>query len=279
MILEHKTIDLFDKLLIEKAKAVPPLVLPNIMHNEACFMYVIEGKCTAISATESLVADPPDAILMKCGNFLNFCVPDDEHPHYQAIAVHFHPDVLRKVYENQLPSFLTKSTDSKQTITRVPSTELIEKFIESISFYFDHPELVSEDLLVLKVKELLLLLSQTDRGTQVRDILGSLFSPVSFKLKQIVESHIFKDISVTELALLCSMSESSFKREFKKEYNDSPASYIKGRKLQRSHDLLNIGQLTVADVAYDCGFNDLAHFSKSYKEKFGYSPSQTKMNE
>ena len=279
MILEHKTIDLFGKLLIEKAKAVPPLTLPNIMQNEACFMYVIEGKCTAVSATERLIADPPDAILMKCGNFLNFCVPDEKNPHYQAIAVHFHPEVLKKVYENQLPSFLAQPTNSRQTITRVPTTELIDKFIESISFYFEHPELVNEELLVLKVKELLLLLSQTDRGNQVKDILGSLFSPVSFKLKQVVESHIFEDISVGELAVLCSMSESSFKREFKKEYDASPASYIKGRKLNRAKDLLTIGQLSVADVAYDCGFNDLAHFSKSYKEKFGYSPSQTKVSE
>lgn len=279
MILEHKTIDLFGKLLFEKAKAIPPLTLPNIMHNEACFMYVMEGKCTAVSATQSLVADPPDAILMKCGNFLNFCVPDEEHPHYHAIAVHFHPDVLKKVYENQLPGFLVTNANSKQTITRVPTTELIDKFVESIAFYFEHPELVNEELLVLKVKELLLLLSQTDRGDQVKDILGSLFSPVSFKLKQVIESHIYEDISVAELALLCSMSESSFKREFKKEYDTSPASYLKQRKLERAHDLLLIGGLSVADVAYDCGFNDLAHFSKSFREKFGYAPSQTQVNE
>jgi len=280
MILEHKTINLYGKLLFEIAKAVPPIRLPNIMNDEACFLYVLEGKCTAVSPTETLEANPPDALLMKCGNFFNFCVPDEEHPHYRAVAVHFYPDVLKKVYENELPGFLKPTASaSDKTFARVETTELINKYIESIIFYFEHPQLVNDELLNLKVKEILLLLSQTERGGQVRQILSDLFSPVAQQLRKVVETHLYTDISVGELAILCNMSESSFKREFKKQYDDSPASYMRNKKLIQAQKLLGVGDLSVADVAFESGFNDLAHFSKAFKEKFGLSPSQARKAE
>lgn len=277
MILEHKTIPLFDKLFLEKAKAVPPIRLPNFMHDEACFLYLLEGKCTAVSEIESLEAQPPDALLMKCGNFFNFCVPHEDAPHYHAIAFHFHKDVLKRIYENELPSFLvSREAPGQQNFARVETTEVINKYIESILFYFEHPQLVNEELLVLKLKELLLLLSQTERGNQVRQILANLFSPTSFQLKQVIEAHLYHDVSVSELAALCNMSESSFKREFKKEFDASPASYLRNKKLIRAKALLELGTMGVSEVAYECGFNDLAHFSKSFKDKFAISPSQVK---
>lgn len=277
MILEHKTIPLFDKLFLEKAKAVPPIRLPNFMPDEACFLYVLEGKCTAVSEVDSLEVQPPDALLMKCGNFFNFCVPNDHEVHYQAVAIHFHKDTLKRIYENELPSFLKSDVpQGVRNFARVETTEVIDKYVQSILFYFEHPQLVNEELLVLKLKELLLLLSQTERGGQVREILSHLFSPTSYHLKQVIEAHLYRDISVGELASLCHMSESSFKREFKKEFDASPASYLRHKKLIRAKSLLELGVLSVADVAFECGFNDLAHFSKSFKEKFDTSPSQVK---
>jgi len=276
MILEHKTIPLFDKLFLEKAKAVPPIRLPNFMHDEACFLYVIEGKCTAVSEIEYLEAQPPDALLMKCGNFFNFCVPDENAPHYHAVAIHFHKDVLKKVYENELPGFLKSGSTGESNFARVETTEVINKYIESILFYFEHPQLVNEELLVLKLKELLVLLSQTERGAKVREILSNLFSPTTYQLKQVIEAHLYHDVSVGELAALCHMSESSFKREFKKEYNDSPASYLRNKKLERAKKLLEVGAMSVAEAAFECGFNDLAHFSKAFKEKFDTPPSRIK---
>lgn len=274
MILEHKSIDLFGKMLFEKAKAVPPLRLPNLMDNEACLLYVLEGKCTAISEIETLEANPPDALLMKCGNFFNFCVPDEEHEHYSAIAVHFYPEVLKKVYESQLPGFL-KPTERKlkNNFARVATSHLMNQYIKSVLFYFEHPELVNDELLILKVKELFLLLSQTEKGEAVRELLANLFSPTTYQIKEVVEAHLYRDITVAELSVLCNMSESSFKREFKKTFNDSPAQYIRLKKLNRAKELLQLKSQSVAEVAFECGFNDLAHFSKTFKDHFGVSPS------
>jgi AraC-like DNA-binding protein len=55
---------------------------------------------------------------------------------------------------------------------------------------------------------------------------------------------------------------SSFKREFKKNYNDAPASYIRNKRLEKSAKLLCISEKRITNIAHDCGFNDLATFSR-----------------
>ncbi|SFD78443.1 hybrid sensor histidine kinase/response regulator transcription factor [Thermophagus xiamenensis] len=54
----------------------------------------------------------------------------------------------------------------------------------------------------------------------------------------------------------------------------SPSEFIRIMRLKRGAQLLAKSQLTVAEVAYKCGFNDPKYFSRYFKEEFGVSPSQ-----
>ncbi|MBK7753381.1 MAG: helix-turn-helix domain-containing protein [Flavobacteriales bacterium] len=40
--------------------------------------------------------------------------------------------------------------------------------------------------------------------------------------------------------------------------------------------LLSAGDLQVSEVAFQCGFENLSHFSKAFKEEFGHSPMELK---
>jgi len=281
MILEHKRYDLFGEMIFEKIILVPPFKKPNPMHNEACFLFIIEGEGVSISEVEKLEIPSKESVLMKCGNYIAKMLPTFTSNTYQAVAVHFHPEVLKKVYENDLPKFLINQLkpESKTGMVKIKSDKLLMKYIDSILFYFENPELANEELLILKLKELILLLNQTKDAPLVKKILSSLFSPATYSIKQIVDSHICTDLSIEDLARLTNLSLSSFKREFKKIYDDSPAKYIKNKKLERASGLLLISDQRVSDVAYDCGFNDLAHFSKSFHEKFNISPSKFRLNQ
>ncbi|WP_278021379.1 helix-turn-helix domain-containing protein [Flavobacterium ginsengisoli] len=78
------------------------------------------------------------------------------------------------------------------------------------------------------------------------------------------------------------MSVSSFKREFAKIYNDTPANYIKVKKLEKATQLLQVSDQRITEIAFDCGFNDLANFTKSFTSKYNISPTnfrQKKDNE
>ena len=207
--------------------------------------------------------------------------PSSTSKEYEAVAVHFHPDVLKKIYENDLPKFLqqTKKVSTNTNLVKINTSPLFEKYIDGVLFYFENPDLVTEELLVLKLKELILLLNQTKDAPKMQQILSELFSPAIYSFKQIIDAHIFSDLSLEDLAQLTNLSVSSFKREFKKIYQDSPASYIKNKKLEHASELLIISDIRITNIAYDCGFNDIAHFSKSFQEKYSISPSNFRLSQ
>lgn len=149
----------------------------------------------------------------------------------------------------------------------VKSSVLIKKYIESLLFYFENPALVNEELMVLKFKEIILLLLNTEDTTVIIEIMHNLFSPKEFSFKDIIESHILSPLSSSNLAQLTNRSLASFKREFKKIYDDSPANYIKNKRLEKAAELLVISSIPISAIAYDCLFNDIAHFSSSFKLK------------
>ena len=280
MILEHKTYTLFGKMIFEKAIIQPPFQKTNIMPDEACFFYVIDGIGLTVSGIEKMSIPAKESVLLKCGNYITRMLPSPDSATFQTVTVHFHPEILKKIYENDLPKFLTSpGPGTNPGISPVKSTILITKYIESLLFYFENPELVNEDLLVLKLKELILLLTQTDDSLAINQILTGLFSPTTYTFTQVVEAHIFSGLSSEDLAQLANLSLSSFKREFKRVYNDSPANFIRNKRLEKAADLLVVSDERITDIAYDTGFSDLAHFSKCFQEKFGSSPSAFRLNQ
>ena len=275
MLLERKTLDLFGKMLFEKVIIQPPHKRPYPMPDEACFFYVLNGAINPVSASGSALAQEKEAVLMKCGSYFFRMFPSRSTHTYEAVAVHFYPDVLKKVYQNEVPSFLAKNhgNSPKSTMVKVRGEELLQKYFDHILFYFQYPELTSEELLVVKLKELFLLLANTDNAPAVREILARLFEPQVFSFKEIVEAHIFSNPTLEALAEVTNLSVSSFKREFRKLYNDSPGRYFKKRKLEKAAGLLQATGLHIGEIAYDCGFNDLANFNVAFKEKYACTPS------
>nr|WP_245999733.1 AraC family transcriptional regulator [Paraflavitalea soli] len=193
----------------------------------------------------------------------------------EIVIVTFHPDILKKIYERELPLLLQKPqhTVSNLSSEKVNNDFLIQKYIEGLLFYFENPSLVNDDILILKLKEIILLLSQTQNAAAIQVILSQLFSPATYTFKQIIEAHLFSPVGIEELARKANLSVSSFKREFTKLYNDSPANYIKNKRLERASELLLASDNRITDIAYACGFNDLANFTKSFHDKYKVTPT------
>ena len=178
MVLEHKCLNLFDKMCFEKAIVKTPFHRSVPMPNEACFVYVLDGNYLSYSEAEQMRANKKDGVLMKCGQYFGDFFGSGDSNRYEAIAVHFYPEVLNKIYANEIPDFLKnkKKVASSTGMTKVKADEILRRFIESMLFYFENPALVTEELLVLKIKELLLILSQTQNAPAVIEILSNLFS-------------------------------------------------------------------------------------------------------
>ncbi|MFM0043503.1 AraC family transcriptional regulator [Paraburkholderia sediminicola] len=68
----------------------------------------------------------------------------------------------------------------------------------------------------------------------------------------------------------------SFIRSFKKCKGLSPHQYIVEKRLHVARDLITQGRRGVTEVALDCGFSSVSHFSAAFRKRWDVSPSELK---
>lgn len=154
-----------------------------------------------------------------------------------------------------------------------PMSERLVAYCWSLSPYFNDPSQVNPGLLRLKVMELLY--NVMDCSKNIFRQMLQLRQPVKTDIHRVVEENYTSPISLDELAYLSGRSLSSFKREFQDIYGEPPARWIREKRLSKAHEMLRSSNLSVADVAYSLGFENPTHFSRIFKQQYGYAPSQS----
>jgi transcriptional regulator GlxA family with amidase domain len=90
-----------------------------------------------------------------------------------------------------------------------------------------------------------------------------------------IEQNITKsNFSVEELARHLALSRVSLYRKLLSLTGKTPVDCIRTIRLQRAVQLLEKSKLSIANVAYEVGFNNAAYFAKVFKEEFGMLPSE-----
>jgi AraC-like DNA-binding protein len=247
--------------------------------DNACFIYLLKGEMQYQVNDEQIDIPNRHSLFLNCinsGQEMSNSISSDNN---EIVVVNFHPVVLKKIYERELPLLLQspKNRVSNKSSEKINNDFLIQKYIEGLLFYFENPSLINDDILILKVKEILLLLSQTRNAEAIRVILSQLFSPTTYTFKQIIEAHLFSQLTIEALAQQNNLSVSSFKREFANLYNDTPSNYIKSRRLEKAAELLLASDQRITDIAFQCGFNDLANFTKSFHSKYKVTPTNYRL--
>lgn len=94
------------------------------------------------------------------------------------------------------------------------------------------------------------------------------------KAIEVIDNHICEeDFRVEDFAVAMNMSISQLNRKLKALVDQPAGTFIRSLRLQRSVELLNQTDKTIAEICFEVGFNDQAYFSRTFKKQFGKSPS------
>lgn len=272
MIKKRQHIELNGRTLIEKLQVETPLRRSPVFQNEACFLHFSEGGSQITTPTERLTIREAESVLLKCGAYFADLFQNSTSERCEVCVVHFYPDMLQDIFREEVALFVRQQRQRNHA-QRISRKNVIDHFVESLNFYFEHPELAREEILYLKVKELVLLLLHTEAADTVLELYSHLFSPQKASISEVVESHLFSNLTLDQMAELAGQSLSTFKREFKKHFHDTPASYIRNKRMKRAADLLVHTPLTIAEISFQTGYEDSSYFSRLFHKTFKVLPT------
>ena len=272
--LEYKGQVIFDKLIFKKHFDRLPKLYGE---NEACFMFLKNGNLTLRTPTNQLNLLEGDMMLAKCGNyyFEKKKPGTEKSENVLAINAYFYPELIRTFFDDD---FEIKEFSSNYDSKKIQSNSILVSFVDSISLLFDNPALATNNMIITKLKELLILLSKSEQASSVNQFVNSLFDPIEYEFGKIIESNLYSNLTLKEFSHLCGVSSSTFMRKFRKVYKQSPNKYILSKKLEKASELLFIESKPISEIAWECGFNSIPYFNTVFTKTYGIPPSIFRMN-
>lgn len=135
--------------------------------------------------------------------------------------------------------------------------------------HYDRPH--SQTLVRLKVAELALYLDRLKHYHTPATGLPALLDEVSPAVLYIA-NHYQENITLAQLASMCSKSVSSFRRSFAQAMRTSPFEYLYHVRIKAAINLLQSTRLPVSEIASRVGYQSLSSFNRHFLRIAGDSP-------
>ena len=96
------------------------------------------------------------------------------------------------------------------------------------------------------------------------------------RVAEYIEKNYTDSVTLDDLAALVQLSPAYLSRLFHERKGLTISFYINRRRIERAVCLLQNSQLKIRDIAGDCGFNNLSHFHRVFREQTGKTPVQVR---
>jgi AraC-like DNA-binding protein len=273
-----KTITLPDELNIESLQPVQifdycsskEIAKQQIILNQNTFSFLIEGNKEVVFDNSTLSIDNSKFLIMKSGHCLMTEKLSDTQ-NYRSVLLFFSNDILLK--------FIRKNELNRNELSEYKSVysfkydEFIQRFVNSLLDISKLSKKIQKRLLEVKFEEIILYLTEI-YDSEFLHSLSEKSNDTSQKFVQTVETNWMSKLTLKELAFLCNMSVSSFKREFEKHYAESPIKWFQNKRLEYAHHLLYKEQKSSSEIYCEVGYENLSSFIQAYKSKYGITPKQ-----
>ena len=236
---------------------------------EHIFFFLAKGVVEGYDGQKKYTLRAGDYCLLRKNHLARYAKQKD-NGQFEKVVVVFEESFLRD-FSKRHP-VKTGETYREGTFVFFAKTDLIPNFVRSLSPYYQKDGKIDPSFTDVKREELLLILLHLD--PKLASILFDFQQPEKTDLKIFMLQHYRFNVSLERLAYLTGRSLSTFKREFKQVFNDSPSHWIQQKRLQEALFLIQKKSKKPSEVYLDLGFEYLSHFSFAFKKKFGVAPSK-----
>lgn len=140
--------------------------------------------------------------------------------------------------------------------TRVTVTALLQRLIQV--------EGLPRVILLLEILDVL------SRSTELKSLASASFRPVleatdqerMGRIMRFIQDHLVEEIARDDLARVASLSPGAFSRYFRSRMGKTLPEYVNELRIGQACRMLGESDAAVTDIAFDCGFKNLANFNR-----------------
>jgi AraC-like DNA-binding protein len=243
---------------------------------EPVICIIVQGEKEIISSEEVICVTVGRTIIITHDIHLQARIKVNEiNEPYVAIIIPIDVEKLRKIAVKM--SFQGKVEQNLTAINVGNTSYDLEEAVLRYLKLLNRPQEVNV-LATSILREIYFRVLTSESGSMLREIL--IEDSHADRIRRAVtyiKSNYRSDISIDDLIKLVGMSSSSFHTHFKRITKTTPKKMQRDLRLMEVRDRLRVTRETVSALAFDVGYNSLAHLSKEYKSKFGKSPLQDRI--
>lgn len=261
-----------DELLFVEFKCMVEEIRFGMWSDANYFVFVTNGKKMWKTYRNEYMVTAGDALFVKKGANVAHQFHSED---YCALMIFIPDDFIKKFMLKFSDTISYKKSEEhfeSDGVLRVNVDDFLLSYIKSLEVYFEAQDHPNTSVIRLKFEELLLNIFTSKKNIEIASYLYSLQSSNSVQLKQIMMDNYPYNLKLEEYAQLANMSLSTFKRNFKSVFKESPGRWIVNKKIALARQFLKTSDKTVNEIAYDCGFEDPSHFIKVFKKRENITP-------
>jgi AraC-like DNA-binding protein len=162
-------------------------------------------------------------------------------------------------------------------VIAIDNNSTVQIYVQSMMAHFEGKREPDRSLLELKFRELILMLADNPVNASLLSYFNSLLqTPRAVSMQKIMENNFSFNLGLKEFAKLSARSLSAFKRDFQKYFDTTPGKWLTEKRLNYAMYLLSNAGKTVSEAAFESGFENPSHFSRSFRLYFGVPPTSVK---
>ncbi|MBB1150830.1 helix-turn-helix transcriptional regulator [Myroides sp. NP-2] len=242
----------------------------QIALNQNTFSFLLEGTKEVVFEDALQSIDPAKFLLMKAGHCL-MTEQLSKANSYRSVLLFFSNEMIYKFIQKY--EVVQKKPNDYKTAYAFDYDAFIRRFVCSLLDIATLSKEIQQHLLAVKLDEILWYLVEINGKDMLYSLVYTTDDSVQ-KFTRIIESNQLRKSTLKELAFLCNMSESTFKRMFKKHYGESPMRWFQNKRLEQAHYLLTVEKKTASEIYLEVGYESLSSFVQAYRVKYGHTPKQ-----
>ena len=94
------------------------------------------------------------------------------------------------------------------------------------------------------------------------------------RIREYIQRSLDKDLSIERLAEVVGLSPTYFAELFRQSTGFTPHQFVSHHRIELAQQLLKHGDLTLAEVAYRCGFTSQSQFTTIFRRFTGVTPGR-----